>query len=65
MRGLVRDSNINAYRCSDCEWLRLEGRHLSGQEKKEDLKAAFHLHRCDEHRGDAHVSKGQEMLKAG
>ena len=65
MRALVRDANLNAYRCSDCEWLRREHRHLSGQEKKEDLKAAFHLHRCDEHENFVHTSRPKRMLKAG
>jgi hypothetical protein len=63
VRGLVRDTNISAYRCSDCGWLRREGRHLSGHEKKEDLKAAFHLHRCDEHHGGLSNSR-KPMLKA-
>lgn len=65
MRALVRDANLSVYRCSDCGWVRREHRHLSGQEKKEDLKAAFHLHRCDEHDGMAHSSTERRLLKAG
>jgi len=45
--------------------VRRERRHLSGQEKKEDLKAAFHLHRCDEHEDSAPSLKEQRLLKAG
>lgn len=64
MRSLMRDGQCSVYRCSDCEWVRHEKRHLSGQEKKEDLKAAFHLHRCEENLPPMRVRRVEHLAKA-
>lgn len=50
-RSMVRrkETRFEGWGCNACEWVRPNVTARGEPQKREDIEAAFHLHRCERH----------------